>query len=25
VKHLRTTSHHVPSTPGHPPVIAHGD
>jgi HAE1 family hydrophobic/amphiphilic exporter-1/multidrug efflux pump len=25
VKHLRTTSHHLPSTPGHPPVIAHGD
>jgi len=25
VKHLRTSSHHVPTTPGHPPVTAHGD
>jgi hypothetical protein len=25
VRHLRTHSHHVPPTPGHPPVPAHGD
>jgi HAE1 family hydrophobic/amphiphilic exporter-1/multidrug efflux pump len=25
VRHLRTTAHHVPRTPGHPPVAAHGD
>ena len=25
VRHLRTTAHHVPRTPGHPPVPAHGD
>jgi multidrug efflux pump subunit AcrB len=24
VKHLRTTRHHVPLTPGHPPVAPHG-
>jgi HAE1 family hydrophobic/amphiphilic exporter-1/multidrug efflux pump len=24
VKHLRTTSHHVPLTPGHPPMFPHG-
>jgi len=25
VRHLRDTTHHVPRTPGHPPVHAHGD
>src|SRR5262249_17575126 len=25
VRHLRDTTHHVPHTPGHPPVLAHGD
>ena len=25
VKHVRDASHHVPHTPGHPPVPAHGD
>src|SRR4029079_4408584 len=25
VTHARTTPHHVPRTPGHPPVPAHGD
>jgi len=25
VRHLRTHAHHVPPTPGHPPVPAHGD
>jgi len=25
VKHARAGSHHVPQTPGHPPVPAHGD
>jgi hydrophobe/amphiphile efflux-1 (HAE1) family protein len=25
VHHLHDTTHHVPQTPGHPPVLAHGD
>ena len=25
VKHLHTAAHQVPRTPGHPPVVAHGD
>jgi hypothetical protein len=25
VQHARQSTHHVPHTPGHPPVPAHGD